>query len=60
MRNLEYIDPDSPLPPEQFGVDYFISPEGLAVEQIAKIVSCPAVDAIDFERGRIARGPSSQ
>ena len=55
VRNLEYIDPKSPLPPEQFGVDYFISPEGLAVEQIGRIVACPgAVDAIDFEEGRIA------
>jgi len=55
LRNPEYTDPDCPIPSEHFGIDHIISPEGLAVELIDRLVACPgAREAIDFERGRIA------
>jgi len=55
VRNPEYTERDCPVPSEHFGIDHIISPEGIAVEHITRLVECPgAREAVDFERGRIA------
>jgi len=55
VRNPEYTERDCPVPPEHFGIDYIISPEGIAVDHIARLIACPgAREAVDFEQGRIA------
>nr|MDA3961016.1 Trk system potassium transporter TrkA [Planctomycetota bacterium] len=55
VRNPEFSDPNCPVPSEHFGIDHIISPEGIAVEHIRRLVRCPGVlEAVDFEGGRIA------
>lgn len=55
LRNPEYTAPDCPVPSAHFGIDHVISPEGIAVNTIERLILTPgAREAIDFERGRIA------
>lgn len=54
IRNPEFADPECPVPASQFGIDHVISPEGIAVALIERLVACPgATEAVDFEQGRI-------
>jgi trk system potassium uptake protein len=54
LRMPEFSDPDGPVPPAHFGIDQVISPEGITVDQLEKLVHCPgAREAIDFEHGRV-------
>jgi trk system potassium uptake protein TrkA len=55
LRMPEYADPDALVPPGHFGIDHVISPEGITVEHLERLVHCPgAREAIDFEEGRVA------
>ena len=55
VRNPEFSDYDCPIPPEHFGIDHIISPEGIAVATIRRLIDAPGTrEAADFERGRIA------
>ncbi|MFW5828789.1 MAG: Trk system potassium transporter TrkA [Planctomycetota bacterium] len=54
LRMPEYADEDALVPPSHFGIDQVISPEGITVDHLEKLVLCPgAREAIDFENGRV-------
>ncbi len=53
VRNPEFFDPESIIPSTHFGVDHFISPEGISVDQMERLVRCPgSTEAIDFAQHR--------
>lgn len=54
VRIPEFSDPDCPVPSDHLGIDHIISPEGLAVDLVERLVRCPgAREALDFENGRL-------
>lgn len=55
LRDPELSSGDCPVHLGIFGIDQVISPEGITVNHIQSLISCPgAREAVDFENGRIA------
>jgi trk system potassium uptake protein TrkA len=55
VRNLELTDEDCPVPAGVLGADRLISPEGLTVEAMIRLLRAPgAEEAEDFADGRLA------
>jgi trk system potassium uptake protein TrkA len=54
VNNPEFLAAESPLFPEDFGIDLVIYPEGLAAQEIVRLIRrSAATDVLEFADGRI-------
>ncbi len=55
IRSPELSSNTCPVPSSHFGIDHIISPEGLTVDYLTKLVKCPGSrEAVDFEDGLVS------
>jgi trk system potassium uptake protein TrkA len=54
VNDPEFLSAESPLFPEDFGIDLVIYPEGLAAQEIVRLIRrSAATDVLEFAEGRI-------
>ncbi|HXG37681.1 MAG TPA: Trk system potassium transporter TrkA [Bacteroidota bacterium] len=54
VNDPEFLSEESPLNPEDFGIDLVIYPEGLAAQEIVRLIRrSAATDVLEFAEGRI-------